>query len=97
MWQKIDEKDYLKVEIVCKSCYKKNRRKNTLIQKQQLEIEKVKNNNNNRTLILGFSNCDKIYLMNRFLLQKQELVYIITTAPNQYPNNKAQISDEIQP
>ena len=31
-------------------------------------------NNNNRTLIIGFSNSIKTYLMNYFLLQKQELI-----------------------
>ena len=52
---------------------------------------------NNRTLIIGFSNCGKTYLMNHILHQKQELIFIITKSLNQYPKIKAQTSDEIQP
>ena len=53
--------------------------------------------NNNRTLIIGFSNCGKTYLMNYFLHQKQEPIFIITKSLNQYRSIKAQTSDEIQP
>ena len=53
-------------------------------------------NDNNRTLIIGFSNCGKTYLMNHILHQKQEPIFIITKSLNQYPNTKAQTSDEIQ-
>ena len=53
-------------------------------------------NDNNRTLIIGFSNCGKTYLMNHILHQKQEPILIITKSLNQYPNIKAQTSDEIQ-
>ena len=53
--------------------------------------------NNNRTLIIGFSNCGKSYLLNHILLQKQEPIFIITKSLNQYPNIKAQTSDENQP
>ena len=35
--------------------------------------------------------------MNDFLIQKQEPIFLITKSPNQYPNIKAQTSDEIQP
>ena len=52
---------------------------------------------NNRTLIIGFSNCDKTFPKNYFLLQKPEPSFIITKSLNQYPNIKAQTSDEIQP
>ena len=52
-------------------------------------------NNSNRTLIIGFSNCGKTYLMNHILHQKQEPVFIITKSLNHYPNIKAQTSDEI--
>ena len=51
----------------------------------------------NRTLIIGFSNCGKTCLMNHVLLQKREPFFIITKSVNQYPNIKAQTSDEIQP
>ena len=54
-------------------------------------------NNNNRTLIIGFSNCGKTYLVNHFIFQKQEPIFIITKSLNQYPKTKAQTSDEIQP
>ena len=54
-------------------------------------------NNNNRTLIIGLSNCGKTYLMNHILLQKQEPIFIITKSINQYPNIKAQTTDEIEP
>ena len=52
---------------------------------------------NSRTLILGFSNCGKTYLMNHILRQKQEPIFIFTKSLNQYPNIKAQTSDEFQP
>ena len=51
----------------------------------------------NRTLIIGFSNCGKTYLMNYILLPKQEPIFMITKSLNQYPNIKAQTSEEIQP
>ena len=52
---------------------------------------------NNRTLIIGFSNCGNTYLMNLILFQKQEPIFIITKSLNQYLNIKAQTSGEIQP
>ena len=55
------------------------------------------NNSKNRTLIIEFSNCCKTYLMNHILLEKQDPVYIITKSINQYPDIKAQTSDETQP
>ena len=100
----------MKDRTVCKSCYNKNRRKNnnnTLTQNQQPKSD-IKNTNinkkktkvvdsvNNRTLIIGFSNCGETYLMNHILHQKQEPIFIITKSLNQYPNIKAQSSDEIQ-
>ena len=54
-------------------------------------------NNNNRTLIIGFSNCGKTYLRNHILFQKQEPIFINTKSINQYPNIKAQTSEEIEP
>ena len=59
--------------------------------------KKVVDSVNNRTLIIGFSNYGIAYLMNLILLQKQEPIFIITKSLNQYPNIKAQTSDEIQP
>ena len=89
----------MKDRIVCKSCYKRNRRKinNTLIQNRQPKIDNVKKNNNNGTLSIGFSNCGKTYLLNYILLQKEETFFEFTKSLNQYPNIKAQTSDEIQP
>ena len=52
---------------------------------------------NNRTLIIGFSNCAKTYLMNHILHQKHEPIFMFTKSLNQYPKIKAQTSDEIQP
>ena len=49
------------------------------------------------TLIIGFSNCGKTYLMNHILFQKQESIFIITKSLNQYPEIKAQTSDKIHP
>ena len=104
--KEIDENNSLKDRTVCKTCYNKNRRKtnnNTIIQKQQTRSDnkkkrKVVNSvNNNRTLIIGFSNCGKTFLMNRILHQKQEPIFIITKSLNQYPNIKAQTSDGIEP
>ena len=98
----IDENNYMKDRTVCKSCYNKNRRKvvnsvnNTNKNKKKTKVVNSVNNNN-RTLIIGFSNCGKTYLMNHILFQKQETIFIITKSLNQYPNIKAQISDEIQP
>ena len=54
-------------------------------------------NKNNRTLIIGFSNCGKTYLINYILFRKHDPVFIITKSLNQYPNIKAQTSHEIQP
>ena len=62
---KLDKGNYKKDRTVCKDCYNKMKRKNTsntLIQNQQPKIDDV-NNNNNRTLLIGFSNCGKTYLM----------------------------------
>ena len=54
-------------------------------------------NKNNRTLIIGFSNCGKTYLMNYILFREQDPYFVITKSSNQYPNIKAQTSHEIQP
>ena len=64
----VDKNNYLKDRTVCKSCYNKNRRKNnynTLIQSEQPKSDNDKKKRrlvdsvNNRTLIIGFSNCGK--------------------------------------
>ena len=47
--------------------------------------------------MIGFSISGQTYLMNYILLQKQEPIFIMTKSLNQYPNIKAQTSDEIQP
>ena len=97
---KIDKNNYKKDRTVCKDCYIKKKRKNTneiTNSYHQPKVENVSDNNNkNRTLIIGFSNCGKTYLMNHILLKKQEPIFIITKSLNQYPNIKAQTSDEIQ-
>ena len=104
---KIGENSYLKIRTVSKSCYNKIRRKNknnTLIQSQQPKSDNDKKKrkifdsvNKNRTVIIRFLNCGKTYLMKYNLLRKQNPLYITTKTLNQYPNIKAQISDEIEP
>ena len=70
---------------------------NTCTASYQLpKIENV-NGNKNRSLNVGFSNCGNTYPMNHILLRKQDPIFIITKSINQYPNIKAQTSDEIQP
>ena len=108
---KLDKDNYQKDRTVFKDCYHKKKRKSsnrTLIQNthhtsfgndistshQQSKIDNI--NNNNRTLIIGFSNCGDTYLMNCILLQKQEPVFINTKSLNQYPSIEAQTSDEIE-
>ena len=55
-------------------------------------------NKNDRIFIIGFSNCGKTYRMNHILIQKQQQpIFIITKSLNQYPNTKAETSDEIHP
>ena len=77
----VDERNCLKGRTVCKICSKKYTRKynnnNTLIQDQQPKRDsnndddkkkrKVVNFKNLRTLIIGFSNCGKTFLMNHIL------------------------------
>ena len=75
--------------------YKKKYNNKTLTQNQQLKVEF--DNNKNRTLIIGFSNSGKTYLMNHILLQNQEPIFTITKSLNQYPIITAQTSDEIHP
>ena len=61
---------------------------------QQPRIENF-SNNQNRSLIVGFSKCGKSYLMIKILLRKQEPILKITKSLNQYPNIKAQTSNKI--
>ena len=103
----IDDDNSLKDRTVFKSCYIKNRGKNQQPKSDDKKKRKVDNSvnktkvvasvNNNRTLIIGFSNCGKTYLMNHILHQKPEQFFLITKSLNQYPNIKSQTSDEIQP
>ena len=97
---KLDKDNYKRDRTVYKDCYNKKRRKNnnhTIIQIQQPKIQNVNKNNNNRTLVIGVSNCSKSYLMNYFLLQIQEPFFPITKSVNHYPKIKTQISDEVLP
>ena len=108
---KISKDNYKKDRNICKHCYNNNRKKhnnnkekiqvvnsvnNTNIKIKKREVVDSVKNNNNRTLIIGFSNCGKTYLMNHILFHKQEPILIITKSLNQYPKIKAQVSDEIQ-
>ena len=100
---KIDEDNYKKDRSICKNCYNINRKKYNSNNKEKIQDvnsvnkRKLVENLNNRTLIIGFSNCGKTYLMNHLLHQKQEPIFTLTKSLNQYPKIKAQTSDEIQP
>ena len=105
----IEGDNCIKDRNICKNCYNINRKKYNSNNKGKIQdsnsVNKTNNNKkkrklveklNNRTLIIGFSNCGKTYLMNHILHQKQEPIFIITKSLNQYPKIKAQTSDEIQ-
>ena len=106
---KIDENKYLKHKTVCKSCYNKNRRKNTTIEKeihttQQPKIDNVNNENtivskfeNRADVVIGPRNVGKTYYMLKVLekIGNKRPIHIITRSPNQYPNHKT--SNEIKP
>ena len=92
----IDENNYLKHKTVCKSCYNKNRRKNTPIEKK---IDKINNNNvstyenhatfeNHACVVIGPRNVGKTYYMLKMLekIGSKRPIQIITISPNQYPN-----------
>ena len=51
--------------------------------------------NNNRTLIIGFSDCGKILVMNNNLSRKQGAIYLITKSIKQNTQKCKNISDEI--
>ena len=105
----IDEKKYLKHKTVCKSCYNKNRRKNTLVEKeldttlQQPKIDIVNNKinvpkyENHGHVVIGPSNVGKTYYMLKILEKtgNKRHIHIITRSPNQYPNYKT--TSDIKP
>ena len=102
----IDENNYLKHKTVCKSCYNKNRRKNTSIEKkidttiQQPKIDKINNVStyeNRANVIIGPRNVGKTFYMLKILekIDNKRPIHIITRSPNQYPNYKT--STEIKP
>ena len=102
----IDENNYMRDRTVCKSCYKKNRRKNNK-QNLQPKIEHVNNNNyinisvpvyeNHACVVIGPRNVGKTYYMLKMLekIGNKRPIHIITRSPNQYPNYKT--STEIKP
>ena len=55
------------------------------------------NNNNNRSLNIGFSGVVKTYLINHIVLRKQVPISIFTKSLSQYREIEIQSSDEIQP
>ena len=77
---KIDQHNYKYQRTICKDCYNiKKQKYNKKHVIQQPKNENVSNSNNkNRTLIVGFSNCGKAYLLNHILFQKQEPIFIFT-------------------
>ena len=67
---KIDEDKYKKDRNICRKCYNINRKKYNKNNKEKIQVvDSV--NDNNRTLIIGFSNCGKTYLMNHILHQNR--------------------------
>ena len=70
---------------------------NNIINPNQQTKNEIDDKNNNRSLLIGLSNCGKTYLTNQLLHQKQDSVFIFTKTLNQYPKIKAQSSDEIEP
>ena len=103
---KIDEDNYKRDRNICRSCYNTNRKKYNNNNKEKTQVVNSVNkkktkvvgsvNGNNRTLIIGFSNCGKTYLMNHILHQKHEPIFIITKSLNQHPKIKVKTSDEIE-
>ena len=82
--------DYNKIKVV-------NSVKNTNNNKKKTKVVDSMKNKNNQTFIIGFSKCGKTYRMNHILIQKQQPIFIFTKSLNQYPNTKAETSDEIHP
>ena len=106
----IDENNYLKDRIVCKRCYKNNRRKNTnntSTQNQQPKIDKINNNNDNNPnvstyenhvyVVIDPRNVGKTYYMLKIPanIGNKRPIHIITRSPNQYPIFKT--SNELEP
>ena len=71
---KLNKDNYKRDMTICRDCYNKQKKNNTLLPNtittsyQQPKMEKV-TNNKNRTVIVGFSNCGKTYLMNYNLFE----------------------------
>ena len=102
---KRDENNYLKSRTACKSCNKKDRRKNdnknTLIQNQQSMIDKANTNSNNRTLLVEPSFSGETYLILKILSRIRAQHNYLTTKspPEQNSNSKIkikEISDQIK-
>ena len=105
----IDENNYLNHKTVCKSCYNKNRRKNTLVEKeidttlQQPKIDNVNNKinvpifGNRANVIIGPKNVGKTSYMLKVLekIDSKRPIHVITRSPNQYPSYKTSV--EIKP
>ena len=104
---KLDINNYKKDRTVCRDCYNKTKRKNSLVQNEitishQPKIENDSNNNNNRTLLVGPSFSGKTYLMLKVLsrISDRDIYMITKSPPEQYTNSKnkiKEINDEIKP
>ena len=76
---KIDKHNYRKWTIVCGGCYNKNKRMYHIEKQSPNNNENVMyESNNNRTFIIGFSNCGKTILINDIFSRNQHQIYIIT-------------------
>ena len=92
---------YKKDRNKCNKWYNMNRKiynSNTFFRKDNDKNKKkfVDTVKYNRTFIIGFSNCGITYLMNQFLLLKQEPIFIIRKSIKHYPNIEAQTTDGMQ-
>ena len=99
----------MKDRTVCKTCYKKNKRKNNIdtLPPNKNNNENVDNNKDNNpnlstyenraNIIIGPRNVGKTFYMLKILekLGNRRPIHIITRSPKQYPNYKT--SNEIKP
>ena len=96
---KLDINNYKKDRTVCKDCYYKKKKNKITISHQP---KNEKDNNNNRTLLVGPSFSGKTYLMLKILSRISDRdIYIITKSPPEQNSNSKikikEINDEIKP
>ena len=83
---KIDGDKYKNWRTVCKDCFNKKKRNYNIEKPSPNNNEKVIYESNiNRTLIIGFSKCGRIFVMKIILSRRQGEIYIITKSKSQHP------------